>query len=108
MAVKIRLRQQGRTNRPFYRVVLTDSRSPRDGRYIETLGWYNPLVAEVEKSFNLKTDRIQYWLGQGAIISECVESLVMKANPEIMKEKQAKALAKRAKQKAKRKARKAV
>ena len=43
MALKIRLRQQGRKNRPFYRLVLTDSRTPRDGKYVEALGWYNPI-----------------------------------------------------------------
>lgn len=106
MAVKIRLRQQGRTNRPFYRVVLTDSRNPRDGRYVETLGWYNPLEAESEKNLNLKNDRIQYWVGQGAIMSEKAEALITRANPAMIKAKKEKELAKRAKQKEKRKARK--
>ena len=46
MALKIRLRQQGRNNRPFYRLVVTDARSPRDGKYVEALGWYNPFEAE--------------------------------------------------------------
>jgi small subunit ribosomal protein S16 len=106
MAVKIRLRQQGRTNRPFYRVVLTDSRNPRDGRYVETLGWYNPLEADNDKSMSLKQDRIQYWLDQGAIMSERVEALVARGSPSLFKAKKEKEVAKREKHKAKRKARK--
>lgn len=108
MAVKIRLRQQGRTNRPFYRVVLTDSRNPRDGRYVETLGWYNPFEAEIEKNHYLKGDRIQYWIGQGAVMSERAEALIAKAHPTIVKTKKEKELAKKAKLREKRKARKAA
>lgn len=106
MAVKIRLRQQGRTNRPFYRVVLTDSRSPRDGRYVETLGWYNPLASKNEDTMALKQDRIQYWLNQGAVMSDRVESLVAKSSPNLYKAKREKELARREKKKEKRKARK--
>lgn len=105
MAVKIRLRQQGRTNRAFYRVVLTDSRSPRDGRYVETLGWYNPLDGD-DKNLSLKLDRIRYWLDQGAIMSDRVESLLSRGSPELFKVKREKELARREKHKAKRKARK--
>lgn len=108
MAVKIRLRQQGRTNRPFYRVVLTDSRNPRDGRYVETLGWYNPLEVEAEKSHYLKSDRIQYWVDQGAIMSENVEALVARTHPTIVKAKKERELAKKAKLREKRKAKKAA
>ena len=54
MALKIRLRQHGRSKRPFYRVIVTDSRNPRDGRYVECVGWYNPLEAEAEKNLSLK------------------------------------------------------
>ena len=49
MALKIRLRQQGRKNRPFYRMVVTDVRAPRDGKYCEALGWYNPFETELDK-----------------------------------------------------------
>lgn len=105
MAVKIRLRQQGRTNRPFYRVVLTDSRSPRDGRYVETLGWYNPLAAQNEETMALKQDRIQYWLEQGAIMSDRVEALMARGSPALFKAKREKELARREKKREKRKAR---
>jgi small subunit ribosomal protein S16 len=105
MAVRIRLRQQGRTHRPFYRVVLTDSKKPRDGRYVEILGWYNPHEAEKEKEINLKIDRIQYWLEQGAIMSEKAEALVTRASPDVVKELKAKELAKRMKLKEKRRSR---
>jgi small subunit ribosomal protein S16 len=106
MAVRIRLRQQGRTNRPFYRVVLTDSRNPRDGRYVETLGWYNPLEAEQEKNLSLKEDRVRYWLDQGAIMSEKAEALIAKVSPGVIKSKRERELAKKARLREKRKSRK--
>lgn len=107
MALKIRLRQQGRINRPFYRVVLADSRSPRDGKYIEALGWYNPFETEQDKSLNLDANRIQHWLDNGAEISDCVETLVKKVNPTIVRQHRAKVVARRMKDLNKRKARKA-
>ena len=60
MATKIRLKRIGRRNRPFYRMVVMDSRSRRDGAAIEELGWYNPI--DLDHSFSLKEDRILYWL----------------------------------------------
>ncbi len=67
MAVKIRLARRGRKNRPFYSIVACDSRMARDGRFIEKLGTYNPLLAkDDEKRVTLNEERIQYWLGQGA------------------------------------------
>ena len=105
MAVKIRLRQQGRTKRPFYRVVVIDSRNPRDGRYIENVGWYNPYETEIEKTLNLKEDRIQYWVDQGAMMTEKTEALVAQVAPNVIKGKKEKEAARRAKTKAKRKAR---
>lgn len=106
MALKIRLRQQGRANRHSYRVVVTDSRSPRDGRYVEALGWYNPLEAEMEKHLHLKKDRIEHWLNQGAILTERAEALVAKIAPRLIQERKEKELAFRAKRAAARKARK--
>lgn len=106
MALKIRLRKQGRNNRPFYRLVLTDVRAPRDGKYVELLGWYNPFEAEIENGVSLKSDRIMHWLGQGAEISEKAEALVAKAAPAVLKERAQKVLACRAKTATKRKARK--
>ncbi len=105
MALKIRLRQQGRNNRPFYRVVLTDARAPRDGKYLEALGWYNPFEKEIDKLLSINSERIQHWLGLGAELSESVESLVAKVNPSILRTQTAKILAHKAKAAVKRKAR---
>ncbi|MBS4168778.1 30S ribosomal protein S16 [Parachlamydia sp. AcF125] len=106
MALKIRLRQQGRTNRPFYRVVVTDCCSPRDGRYLEDLGWYNPGETEADKNLLIRADRVQHWLNLGAQLTEKTESLVAKAAPSILREQTEKKLALRAKNAAKRKQRK--
>lgn len=106
MALKIRLRQQGRKNRVFYRLVVTDSRSPRDGKYVEALGWYNPVEADDNKKMEFKTDRIQHWLSVGAQLTENVEHLIRKSSPEIMKGQVEKERAHLAKIAAKRKAKK--
>lgn len=106
MALKIRLRQQGRNNRPFYRLVLTDARSPRDGKYVEALGWYNPFEEELDKSLSVNVQRVQYWLNIGAQLSERAKSLVVKAAPQVIRSHDAKAIALKAKTAAKRKARK--
>ncbi len=103
MALKIRLRQFGRNNRTVYRVVVTDVRAPRDGKYVESIGWYNPLETEMEKTLFLRTDRIQYWLDRGAQFTESVQSLVAKAAPEIVRQQTQKEVAKRAKAAVKRK-----
>ena len=76
MAVKLRLRRMGRTKRPIYGLVATDSRSPRDGRYIEDLGRYEPLSEPA--TFSLNEDRVMYWLGQGAQPSDTVKNLLSK------------------------------
>ncbi len=76
MAVKIRLARRGAKKNPFYRIVVADSESPRDGRNLETVGTYNPLLDPVEVT--LKDDRIRYWLGQGAIPSDTVRSIFKK------------------------------
>lgn len=106
MALKIRLRQQGRTNRSFYRLVVTDSRSPRDGKYVEALGWYNPIETEDDKMLSLKADRIQHWLSLGAQLTERAESLVKKGAPSLIRQLTEKQLAQRAKVAVKRKAKK--
>ena len=67
MAMKIRLARGGSKKRPFYRIVATDSRMPRDGRFIEKLGTYNPLLPkDSEERVKMNLERVQYWLGQGA------------------------------------------
>ena len=67
MAMKIRLARGGSKKRPFYRVVASDSRMPRDGRYVEKLGTYNPLLPkDSEERVKLNMERVQYWLGEGA------------------------------------------
>jgi len=79
MPVKIRLRRDGAKKRPFYHVVAADSRRARNGRFIEELGYYNPIVAaDVEPILVLKEDRIRYWLGVGAQPSETAAALLKK------------------------------
>jgi small subunit ribosomal protein S16 len=106
MALKIRLRQQGRNNRPFYRLVLTDVRAPRDGKYLEALGWYNPFEAELDKSLSMDAARIQHWLNLGAEISDNAKALVTKVAPSVIREQTERVMALKAKKLAKRKARK--
>ena len=77
MSVKIRLRRMGKKKQPHYRIVVADSRSPRDGRFVENLGYYNPIPDPARLVVDL--DRVDYWLGQGAILSHTVGNLVSKA-----------------------------
>ncbi len=84
MALKIRLRQQGRNNYQTYRLVLADVRSPRDGKYIEMLGWYNPMLAD--KNADLKEERINYWLSKGATLSERAFSLLERTIPSVARQ----------------------
>src|SRR3982751_5601390 len=77
MAVKIRLRRAGRKKAPTYRIVVADSRSPRDGKFIEIIGQYAPRTGE--QPLNLKTDRVNYWLDNGAQPTDTVRSLLRKA-----------------------------
>jgi small subunit ribosomal protein S16 len=74
MAVKIRLARHGAKKRPFYRIVAADSESPRDGRFLEKLGTYNPLQDPVEVVLN--TDRVKYWIDQGATPTDTVRSIL--------------------------------
>ena len=78
MAVKLRLKRLGRKNHAFYRLNAIDSRSPRDGRVIEELGFYDPTNKETGKQFVAKLDRCRYWLDTGAIPSPTVSSLLKK------------------------------
>ncbi len=74
--VSIRLSRGGSKKRPFYHVVVSDSRSPRDGRYIERLGFFNPGAAGAAEELRLDTDRVDYWLSKGAQPTERVSSLI--------------------------------
>lgn len=74
--VTIRLTRGGAKKRPFYHVVVTDSRNRRDGRYIERLGFFNPVATGKEEVLKLDLERVQYWLGHGAQPSERVASLI--------------------------------
>ena len=77
--VVIRLTRGGSKRRPFYHVVVTDSRNRRDGRYIERLGFFNPVAKENEESLRLDTDRIEHWVSKGAKPSERVAALIKQA-----------------------------
>ena len=74
MATKIRLKRIGRRNRPFYRLIVIDSRKKRDGAAIEQVGWYNPIADK--NSYDIKGDRILHWLGEGAIPSDAVKKIM--------------------------------
>ena len=74
--VKIRLKRMGMKKKPFYRLVVTDSRSPRDGRFIEEIGYYNP-VSDVD-SLKINEERAKYWIGVGAQPTDTVRALLKK------------------------------
>jgi small subunit ribosomal protein S16 len=76
MAVKIRLARYGAKKKPFYRIVVADGQYPRDGRFLENVGTYNPMVEPNEVT--LKKERIEYWIGQGAKPTDTVNSLLKK------------------------------
>jgi len=76
MAVRLRLKRVGRTNRPFYRIAAFHAATRRDGPPVEDLGWYDPLKKDPQKSFELKEGRAKYWLSVGAKPSETVRSLL--------------------------------
>jgi small subunit ribosomal protein S16 len=76
MAVKLRFNRMGRSHKAFFRLNAVDSRSPRDGRVIEQLGFYDPCAKDAGKQFQADLDRCKYWLDQGAVPSETVSSLL--------------------------------
>ncbi|WP_054740538.1 30S ribosomal protein S16 [Cellulosilyticum ruminicola] len=81
MAVKIRLKRMGQKKAPFYRIVVADSRSPRDGRFIEEIGYYNPCQEPNELSIN--TEAAQKWLADGAQPTDTVKDLLKKSGVEM-------------------------
>ena len=100
MALVIRMRQQGRKNRQTFRLVVTDKRNPRDGKYLEAVGSYDPHRAE--NSMQVNGERLAYWLGQGAQISPNAQKLVKNVAPAVIQEWQDKRSAARTKRVAKR------
>ena len=74
--VTIRLARHGAKKRPFYQVVVADSRNARNGRFIERVGFFNPIASEKEEGTRLDLDRIAHWVGQGATISDRVSALI--------------------------------
>jgi small subunit ribosomal protein S16 len=86
MALKIRLRQQGRKNHIVYRLVVTDVRAPRDGKYLEMLGWYNPHDKSTENGCNLSEERVRHWLALGAEVTPKAQVLITKEAPQVIKE----------------------
>lgn len=76
----IRLARGGRSKRPFYHIVVADSRSRRDGRFVERLGFYNALASGKEEEFRLNQERLEYWISVGAQLSDSVKNLVRKFN----------------------------
>ncbi|MBQ4096534.1 MAG: 30S ribosomal protein S16 [Clostridia bacterium] len=77
MAVKIRLRRMGQKKAPFYRIIVADSRSPRDGKFIEEVGYYNPMTNPAE--IKVDAEKVQKWLDSGAQPTETVKSILNKS-----------------------------
>jgi small subunit ribosomal protein S16 len=77
MAVRIRLKRVGAKNSPVYRIVVADNRSPRDGKFIEEVGTYQPL--KKDDNFSIQLDRVEHWISKGALPSETVGSFIKKA-----------------------------
>lgn len=82
MSVRIRMKKLGRKHRPFFRICAIDIRSPRDGRVIEELGTYDPLIPETDARVRMDHERVQYWLGVGAQPSDRVRILIKKYGPQ--------------------------
>ena len=83
MAVKLRLKRFGRLNHPTYRVVAADSRFPRDGRIIESIGYYLPKMPRTDDQLKLDAERVSYWLSVGAEPSETVLSMIKRSGIEL-------------------------
>ncbi len=105
MALKIRLRQQGRNNQQTYRLVVTDVRTRRDGKYIEMLGWYAPLATGQEAM--VQAERVTHWLQQGAELSERARELLGRTAPDVVRWHEEKQRLKRLKETARRRKKKA-
>lgn len=82
--VVIRLSRGGAKNRPFYNIVVADSRNPRDGRFVERVGFYNPLAKDSEEGVRISMDRLTYWQSKGAQASDTVMRLVRKHGKKVV------------------------
>jgi len=80
--VRIRLARTGAKKRPFYHIVVADQRARRDGRSIERVGYFNPIAAGQEVPLKLSLDRVEHWLGHGAVMTDTVRDLVKRAKKE--------------------------
>ena len=80
MAVRIRLTRRGAKKKPFYRIVVADSEAPRDGRFIEVVGTYDPCKKPSE--ITMKMDKVDYWLGKGALPTAVVANLIKRSAPQ--------------------------
>ena len=78
MAVKIRMTRMGRRHRPFFRINAIESRAPRDGRILEKLGHYDPILKDTDKQIVLDTERVKYWLDKGAVPSDSVSEILLR------------------------------
>nr|VFJ46191.1 MAG: small subunit ribosomal protein S16 [Candidatus Kentron sp. FM]VFJ46261.1 MAG: small subunit ribosomal protein S16 [Candidatus Kentron sp. FM]VFK23308.1 MAG: small subunit ribosomal protein S16 [Candidatus Kentron sp. FM] len=82
--VKIRLARTGAKKRPFYHVVVADAHSPRDGRFIERLGFYNPIAVPHEEALRIDKTRVDYWVSQGAKLSDRVSKLLRQNKTQVV------------------------
>ncbi len=90
MAVKLRLRRMGKKRQPIYKIVVADARSPRDGKYLEAIGTYNPMTAP--QTITIKEERALYWLGVGAQPTDTVRSILRNTGVTLKKELQSRGL----------------
>lgn len=81
--VVIRMARGGARNRPFYNIVVADSRMPRDGRFLERIGFYNPKASGADSKFRIALDRVEHWVGQGAQPSAAVKKLIKRGKSEV-------------------------
>ena len=81
--VVIRMARGGAKNRPFYNIVVADSRMPRDGRFIERIGFYNPKAADNEPQFRIALDRVAHWVSHGAQPSDAVKKLIRRGKKQV-------------------------
>jgi len=81
--VVIRMARGGAKNRPFYNIVVADSRMPRDGRFIERIGFYNPKSAENEPRYRIALDRVAHWVSKGAQPSDAVKKLIKRGKTDV-------------------------